>query len=120
MDDAVRLSDERFRKIYKDSYKAWLDLYRGAIGTLALPTSYLTARNAFRQHPVLPSDLPSNAFYIYNNRCYGTCVAEWGSSSSRCPRGLPAVRHPSLFSVGTRHPFPTQLAIAEEPDCAFN
>ncbi|KAK4039234.1 hypothetical protein C8A01DRAFT_47258 [Parachaetomium inaequale] len=62
MDDAVRLSPESFRAIYEESFRLWSGLYLSAAENwkTPLPDSYISAHDAFSQHPSFPPGLRLN------------------------------------------------------------
>ncbi|KAI0849092.1 hypothetical protein F5Y00DRAFT_269722 [Daldinia vernicosa] len=105
MDNAARLSAERFRIIYEESFKVWSNLYHRAIKDPSLPTSYLSLPDLFRLHPFFPNDLTlKHAEYTGFSRVYATGSSIWGSQQTTCDYGLPSFQRQVEIDVVAQHP----------------
>ncbi|KAK4103457.1 hypothetical protein N658DRAFT_547663 [Parathielavia hyrcaniae] len=120
MDDAVRISEQAFRIVYEGSFRLWFRTYEAAIRNpdLTLLAPYLSFSKAFRHFPPFLKGLRiQHSLDRTHNQAYATGTTTWWSTNP-CGSKLPPFAMQTRFEIGTRHPFPLHVSIAEEPDCA--
>ncbi|GAB1313560.1 hypothetical protein MFIFM68171_03770 [Madurella fahalii] len=111
MDDAVRLSAEKFRAIYEDSFKVWFGLYLSAVENPSLPASYLSVEDAFPQQPTFPPCLRLKHTKFRNlSRAYATASSIWGSTKADCRHKLLPFQHQLQIEVALSKPIPLSIA----------
>ncbi|RKL09685.1 hypothetical protein BFJ70_g16640 [Fusarium oxysporum] len=108
MDDAVRISAEKFRAIYEESFITWARLYAHVVGKSRLPAQSFAVHDISQQHPVLSRNMrlkhdQKGAFAI------GKSI--WSSNGTKCGYELPPFRQPVHIRVAVKNP--VSLSISE-------
>ncbi|AEO62318.1 uncharacterized protein THITE_2106371 [Thermothielavioides terrestris NRRL 8126] len=117
MADAVRLSAEKFREIYEQSFRAWSGIGHDAAEQPGLPHSYLDLQSAFRHYPSFPRNLRlKHVKYARHSQVYATGRSAWGSTKSDCAPGLPSFCQQVEISVVSRSPIPVSVRAASEEE----
>ncbi|KAM5354524.1 hypothetical protein ACJ41O_001171 [Fusarium nematophilum] len=116
MEDAVRISTEKFRSIYQDSYRTWARLHRHVAETPPLRARALFARACFQQQPFFPRNLSLK----YDKRgAYTTGSSVWGSTGAACVDGLPPFRQPVQIKVAAREPVSLSISEATQGEAPY-
>ena len=113
----MRPSHQHCRTVYEEGFKTWSALCAAIGDKPTLPTSYLSADTAFGHLPALPRGLRLKSA---KHGIYADGISSWGSTNLGCQHGLFPLRRRAQFLLGTRHPIPKRLIIAESPDDAFD
>ncbi|KAK3994377.1 hypothetical protein QBC44DRAFT_391558 [Cladorrhinum sp. PSN332] len=119
MENAVRLSEEKFRQVYENSFRLWSLYHTAAIEQPAIPPSYLDIFNAFPNHPSLPRNLNLQRIYARNRKyshIYATGRSTWGSTHPDCEHGLPPFHEQVKFDVLSENPVPLSVKAASEDE----
>ncbi|KAI1661132.1 hypothetical protein F4813DRAFT_399203 [Daldinia decipiens] len=120
MDDAVRLSADRFRIIYEESFKLWSSLYHRAIKDPSLPTSYLSLPDLFRLHPSFSNSLVlKHTEYASYSSVYATGSSTWGSQQTNCNYGPPSFRQQVQIDVIAQDPILLSIAKTSNNNLSF-
>lgn len=120
MDDAVRLSAEKFRAIYEDSFNVWSGLYLSAVENPSLPASYLSVQDAFPQQPTFPRGLRLKHTRFRNlSRVYATASSIWGSTQADCHHKLLPFRQQLQIEVALNNPIPLSIAETTEGNSKY-
>jgi hypothetical protein len=120
MDDAVRLSAERFRAIYEESFKRWSGLYLSAAENSPLPDSYISAHDAFNLFPSFPPGLRLHHTKIAkHSRVHVAASTTWGSTQAACRHGLPSFQQQLQMGVAASSPIPLSIAKTPERDPSY-
>lgn len=117
MDDQVRINHQKCRQVYEDGFKTWSAFWAATGDNPALPAAYLSAHTVFLHLPALPRGLRLKSD---KHTIHADGLSSWGSTNLGCQHGLTRLRRKAQFVLGTRHPVPKRLIIAESPDNAFN
>lgn len=111
MDDAVRISAERFCSIYEESFKAWARLYANIVEKSRLPAQALAVQDVCQEHPALPRNMrlkhdQRGAFAI------GTSI--WSSNGTKCNYKLSPFRQPVRLRVAVKKPVSLSISKSSE------
>ncbi|KAL2014972.1 hypothetical protein VTK56DRAFT_6644 [Thermocarpiscus australiensis] len=110
MEDTVRISAERFREIYEDSFNVWRGFYERAtkLGDSRLPAAFLSIQRAFSQHPSFPLDL-----HLKQTKyaLYATGSSTWGATQTDAGTDcvLPSFHQQRQIGVALRTPYRYRL-----------
>ncbi|TQW01327.1 immunoglobulin variable region used by the ITC63B heavy chain [Cordyceps javanica] len=99
MTDAVRLSDDDFRRVYDFGFKTWADLHALAVTSPAVPTFVNCATDAFLHQPPVPRTLRLKNEY---ERAFATGFSSWSAGGNAC--GLSSFSTPVQIGVTRKEP----------------
>lgn len=111
MDDAVRISAERFRLVYKESFETWAQIYARVVEKPGLPPRAFVVQDDFQQCPVLPRNLKLKAD---QRGALATGYSIWNPNGTNCDHKLSPFRQPVHIRVAVKHP--VLLSISESSE----
>ncbi|KAM3459115.1 hypothetical protein MY3296_000262 [Beauveria thailandica] len=116
MSDAVRLSDDDFRRVYDFGFRTWADLHALAVSSPAALTFVNSATDAFLHQPSFPRILCLKKEY---ERAFATGTSSWSAGGNAC--GLSSFSTP--VQIGVTREEPVKLSIPatmqDKPDSLF-
>ncbi|OAR03087.1 hypothetical protein LLEC1_07144 [Akanthomyces lecanii] len=107
MTDAVRLSDDDFRRVYDFGFRTWADLYALAVTSPAAPTFVKAATDAFLHQPSFPRTLRLKNEY---ERAFATGLSSWSAGGNTC--GLSSFSTPVQIGVTRKEPIKLSISAA--------
>ncbi|KAL2889491.1 hypothetical protein HOO65_020033 [Ceratocystis lukuohia] len=111
MDDAARISAERFRSIYEGGFKTWAQLHADIEEKSRLPALSLAIQDICQQHPVLPRNIR-----LKNDQggVFAAGESIWSSHGTKCAYATPTFRQSVRIRVAVKKPI--SLSISESTE----
>ncbi|KAG5664369.1 hypothetical protein KAF25_008103 [Fusarium avenaceum] len=102
MDDAVRISAERFRFVYEEGFKTWARLYADVVEKNGFPSQLFAAiQDVCRRHPVFSRRM---RLKIDQRGAFAIGKSIWSSNGTSCVNKPPSFRQPVRIMVAVRRP----------------
>ncbi|KAK8144091.1 hypothetical protein G3M48_006299 [Beauveria asiatica] len=116
MTDAVRLSDDDFRRVYDFGFRTWADLHALAVSSSAAPTFVNSATDAFLHQPSFPRTLCLKNEY---ERAFATGTSSWSAGGNAC--GLSSFSTPVQIGVTRKEPVKLSIpaTMQDKPSSLF-
>ncbi|OAA35160.1 hypothetical protein NOR_08083 [Metarhizium rileyi] len=117
MTDAVRLSDDDFRRVYDFGFRTWADLHAHAVNSSAAPTFVNSATEAFLHQPSFPRTLCLKHEY---ERAFATGCSSWSAGRIAC--GLSSFSTPVQIGVTRKEPVKLSIpaTVQDKPGPLFS
>ncbi|KAG5798302.1 hypothetical protein H9Q69_002699 [Fusarium xylarioides] len=111
MDDAVRISAERFRSIYDRGFKTWVQLYADIEEKSGLPALSVAIQDICQQHPVL-----SRNIRLKNDQTgvFATGESIWSSHGTKCAYLIPPFQQSVRIKVAVKKPISLSISQSTE------
>lgn len=101
MDDAVRISNERYHLTYAYGFETWAQLYSHAMKCCSLPVSCFLTQDTFPLQPTFPCKLKLTH---ESHHVIASGSSIWGSSPAHCAYDFPSFQQRVHLEVAVKSP----------------
>jgi len=114
MEDAIRISEDRFRDTYATGFETWAQLYTAAKKTRRLPASCFFTQCTFPLHPTFPRN-PS--LTDCSGQFIATGYSDWNSSPAQCAHDIHSFRRLAQLNVTSKDPVSVSISKSAQDSC---